>query len=325
MREFSKPIVVVSKCLSFDHCRYNGLIINDDFVEKLKEFVEFKPVCPEVEIGLGIPREPVRVANINGDLRLIQPATGLDLAETMQSFANSFLDGVDKVDGFILKSRSPSCGIKDVKIYSGIKNDSMILERNGGFFGKSVMEKFPNLAIEDEGRLTNFRLREHFLTKLYTFASFRKVKFSNSIKELIKFQSENKLLLMSYNQKEMRELGKIAANLDKKPFSDVIANYEQHLFKAFNQIPRYVSNINVLMHGLGYFSDNLSHEEKAFFLDSLERYRSGKVPLSVPLYILRSLIIRFKEDYLSQQTYFDPYPEGLVEITDSGKGRDKQP
>ena len=322
MKEFVKPVVIASKCLSFDYCRYNGLIINDDFVEKLKAYVEFKPVCAEVEIGLGVPRDPVRVVNVKDGIRLIQPSTGRDLTETMQNFADSFLDAVGKVDGFILKSRSPSCGIKDVKIYSGAKNDSMILEKNGGFFGKAVMGKFPYLAIEDEGRLTNFRIREHFLTKLYTFANFRNVKLSNSMKELARFQSENKLLLMAYNQKKMRELGKTAANLDKKPFNDIITNYEQHLFKAFNQIPRYVSNINVLMHGLGYFSDNLSHEEKAFFLDSLEKHRVGKVPLSVPLHILRSLNVRFKDEYLNQQTYFEPYPEALVEITDSGKGRE---
>ena len=233
MREFGKPIVVVSKCLTFDHCRYNGLIINDNFVEQLKAYVEFKPVCAEVEIGLGIPRDPVRVVNVKGDIRLIQPTTGRDLTEMMRNFADSFLDAVGTVDGFILKSRSPSCGIKDVKIYSGTKNDGMVLERNSGFFGKVVMQKFPYLAIEDEERLTNFRIREHFLTKLYTFANFRKVKLSDSMKELARFQSENKLFLMAYNQKEVRELDEISANLDKKPFNDVIANYEQHLFKAF--------------------------------------------------------------------------------------------
>lgn len=314
MREFIKPIVIVSKCLGFDHCRYNGNIINDDFVEKLKGFVEFKPVCAEVEIGLGVPREPVRVVNINGEIRLIQSATGLDLTEKMQDFANSFLNSVTEVDGFILKSRSPSCGIKDCKVYSGTEKGSAVLKRSWGFFGKAVLDKFPHLAIEDEGRLNNDKIREHFLTKLYAFSNFRKVKNSNSTQELVKFHTENKLLFMAYNQKEMRELGKIVANLKKKAFSDIITDYEQHFFRVFSQIPRYVSNINVLMHGLGYFSDRLSHEEKAFFLDSLERYRSGKVPLSVPLAVLSSLIVRFKEEYLSKQTYFEPYPENLYLI-----------
>jgi len=321
MREFVKPIIVVSKCLGFAHCRYNGAIINDEFVEKLNNYVEFKPVCAEVEIGLGIPREPVRVVNSNGHLRLVQPATGLDFTDTMISFANSFLDSVGETDGFILKSRSPSCGIKDVKIYPSAESN-IVKEKGSGFFAGVVLEKFPYLAVEDEGRLTNFRISEQFLTSVFTFADFRKAKSSGSMKALVQFHSENKLLLMSYNQKEMRELGKITANRDKKTTKDVIKNYEQNLFKAFYQAPRYVSNINVLMHGLGYFSDLLSHDEQAFFLDSLEKYRVGKVPLSAPLNILRSFIVRFKEDYLMQQTFFEPYPEGLMGIADFGKGRD---
>jgi uncharacterized protein YbgA (DUF1722 family)/uncharacterized protein YbbK (DUF523 family) len=320
MREFVKPIIVVSKCLGFANCRYNGAIINDDFVEKLKNFVEFKTVCAEVEIGLGTPREPVRVVKTNGNLKLIQPKTGIEFTDTMKDFSNSFIDSIGEADGFILKSRSPSCGIKDVKIYPSAESN-MVMEKGSGFFGGAVLEKFPYLPVEDEGRLTNFRIREHFLTSIYTFACFRKVKSSDSMKALVQFHSENKLQLMAYNQKEMRILGKITANTDKKEAKDAIKDYEQHLFKAFYQAPRYVSNINVLMHGLGYFSDSLSHEEKAFFLDSLEKYREGKVPLSVPLNILQSFIVRFKEDYLMKQTFFEPYPEGLVEITDSGKGR----
>ncbi|MGB9597718.1 MAG: YbgA family protein [Candidatus Poribacteria bacterium] len=311
MRKFNKPIVVVSKCLGFDYCRYNGNIINDNFVEILKNFVEFKPVCAEVEIGLGVPRDPVRVVSVNKEIRLIQSSTGLDLTEKMQDFANSFLNSITDIDGFILKSRSPSCGIKDCKVYSGTGKDSAVLRRSWGFFGKVVLDKFPYLPIEDEGRLNNIKIREHFLTKLYTFSTFREVKKSNSIHEIVKFHTENKLLFMSYNQKEMREMGKIIANLKKRTFNDIIADYEQHLFKVFSQAPKYVSNINVLMHGLGYFSDQLSSEEKAFFLDSLERYRNGKVPLSVPLAVLSSLIVRFKEEYLSKQTYFEPYPDGL--------------
>ena len=321
MREFVKPILIVSKCLGFAHCRYNGLIISDEFVEKLKNYVEFNPVCPELEIGLGVPRDPVRVVKVNGDIRLIQPSTGRDLTDTMLNLTESFLDSVSAVDGFILKSRSPSCGTKDTKIYPSAESHAMI-DKGSGFFGRAILNKFPYLAVEDEGRLTNFRIREHFLTRIFTFAGFRKVKALNSMKDLVKFHSENKLLLMSYNQKEMRELGRITANNGGKTTEEVIKDYEQHLYRAFYQAPRYVSNINVLMHGLGYFSDSLTHEEKAFFLDSLEKYRLRKVPLSVPLNILRSLIVRFKEDYLIRQTFFDPYPEGLMEITDSGKGRD---
>ncbi|MGQ9610178.1 MAG: YbgA family protein [bacterium] len=321
MTEYSKPIVIVSKCLGFSACRYNGVTIYDELIDILKNHVDFRPVCPEIEIGLGVPRDPVRVVSVNNMLRLIQPSTDKDVTNIMNNFAYSFLNSIDKVDGFILKSRSPSCGIKDVKIYPS-KDDYRVIRKGSGFFGSAVMDRFPDLPIEDEGRLTNFRIREHFLTKLFIFAKFREIKSSNSMKELVRFHSESKMLLMSYNQKEMRLLGRIVANFEKKPINEVFNDYERHLFNAFKQVPKYMSNINVLMHGLGYFSKNLSHKEKAYFLDILEKYRLKRVPLSVPISILRSYIVRFNQEYLMQQNFFKPYPEDLLEISDSGKGRD---
>jgi len=320
MREFVKPRVVVSKCLGFAHCRYNGLMISDEFVSKLEPHVEFNPVCPEVEIGLGVPRDPIRVISVDGKLRLVQPATGKDVTDEMLSFAGSFLGSIGDVDGFILKSRSPSCGIKDVKVFTGMGKSAPV-SKDAGFFGGAVLGRLPHLPIEDEGRLTNFSIREHFLAKIFTFSSFREVKLSNSMKELVRFHSENKLLLMAYNQKELKILGRITANHEKRPFAEVIEDYGRHLSNAFFRAPRYTSNINVMMHAMGYFSRDLSHNEKSFFLDSLERYRSGKVPLSSNTSILRSWVIRFGSEYLMHQTFFEPYPEDLVEITDSGKGR----
>ncbi len=320
MREFVRPTIIVSKCLGFAHCRYNGLTISDDFVEKLKPHVDFRPVCPEVEIGLGIPREPIRIVAADDELRLIQPATDIDVTDKMTEFTDSFLDSAGDADGFILKTRSPSCGPKDVKVYPGT-GKVMSISRSAGFFGGAVVKKYPHLAVEDEGRLKNFGIREHFLTRLFAISSFRKVKESRSMKEIVRFHSENKYLLMAYKQETMRVLGRIVANLDKKDIDELMRDYEKHLSEALSEEPKYTSNINVLMHGLGYFSEKISSSEKAFFLDSLDRYREGRIPLSVPLNVLRSFIIRFQENYLMQQTFFEPYPEELVEISDSGKGR----
>lgn len=320
MREFARPNVIVSKCLGFAHCRYNALTISDDFVEKLKPHVDFRPVCPEVEIGLGIPREPIRIVAADDELRLIQPATDTDVTDKMTEFTDSFLDSAGDADGFMLKTRSPSCGPKDVKVYPGT-GKVMSTSRGAGFFGGAVVEKYPHLAVEDEGRLKNFGIREHFLTRLFAISSFRKVKESRSMKEIVRFHSENKYLLMAYNQETMRVLGRIVANLDKKDIDELIRDYEKHLSEALSEEPKYTSNINVLMHGMGYFSEKISSSEKAFFLDSLDRYREGRIPLSVPLNVLRSFIIRFQENYLMQQTFFEPYPEELLEISDSGKGR----
>jgi uncharacterized protein YbgA (DUF1722 family)/uncharacterized protein YbbK (DUF523 family) len=321
MRNFAKPNVVVSKCIEFDSCRYNGAMISSPVVDLLKPFVAFHPVCAEVEIGLGIPRSPIRIVLDGGEARLVQPETGLDVTERMQDFAQVYLSGLRDIDGFILKSRSPSCGIKDTKHFAGTDKGSAA-SKGAGFFGVAVLEVFSGLAIEDEGRLLNYRIREHFFTKIFTLAAFRKVKAAQAMKDLVGFQSEYKYLLMAYNQKELRALGRIVANPDRRPVAEVLDIYEKHLKQALAGAPRYTSCMNVLMHALGYFSRELSSKEKAYFLGTLDEFRARRLPLSVPVGIMKSYIVRFEEPYLARQTFFEPYPEALVSITDSGKGRD---
>lgn len=321
MSQFPRPRIVVSKCLGFAACRWNGVTIPDEFVSRLEGHVEYVPVCAEVEIGLGVPRDPVRVVSADGELRLVQPATGKDFTDVMRRFAQDYVASVGAVDGFILKSRSPSCGIKDVKVYPGA--GKMAASGKGtGFFAAAVLERFGDLPVEDEGRLTNFTIREHFLTRIFALARLREVLPSGAMRDLVAFQARHKLLLMAYNQTELRALGRIVANPQKRPFADVAADYEAHFRKALLRAPRTGAILNVLMHTLGYFSDSLSAREKAFFLDSLERYRARKIPLSAVTAILRSWIVRFDNAYLAEQVFFDPYPEALVEVTDSGKGRE---
>ena len=321
MKEFVKPQIVVSKCLGFAPCRWNGLTITDDFIERLKPHVDFLTVCPEVEIGLGVPRDPIRVVMQNKVHRLMQPATKSDVTEKMTQFCHAFLSSATGVDGFILKSRSPSCGIKEVKIYAGIEK-SAALGKGSGFFGTAVMERFSHLPIEDEGRLRNFTIREHFLKRLYSLASFRVMKKSSKMKDLVQFQTNNKFLLMAYNQKEFRIMGRIVANQEHKPVKDVYAEYESHLHIALAKPSRHTSNINVLMHAMGHFSEKLNKQEKKFFLDLMEKYRRGKAPLSSDLEVLLSWGVRFGEQYLLDQTFFRPFPDELMDISDSGKGRD---
>jgi len=321
MSDFEKPIVVVSKCIEFAQCRYNGLSISSEVVKALKPHVDFVPVCPEVEIGLGVPRDPIRVVSTKETRRLMQPSTGADVTSKMLRFAESFLESLAAVDGFILKSRSPSCGFKDVKVFSGMGKEAA-MAKGSGFFGGAVLERFPGYPAEDEGRLLNFRIREHFLTSLYARARFRAIAQRCEMKDLVEYHARNKFLLMAYHQKEMRVLGRIVANPEKKKVRAVFEEYEAHLRSALANPPRYTSSINVLMHALGYFSDGLSRSEKAFFLESLEKYRAGKIPLSATLSVVSSWLARFKNEYLEKQTFFAPYPEALVEISDSGKGRD---
>jgi uncharacterized protein YbgA (DUF1722 family)/uncharacterized protein YbbK (DUF523 family) len=321
MDSLARPTVVVSKCLGFAACRYNGLSVSSDAVKALMPHVNFIPVCPEVEIGLGVPRDPIRVASSANGLRLLQPSTGADVTDKMTRFAASFLGGLPVVDGFLLKSRSPSCGMRDVKVFRGVEKEAAV-GKGSGFFGAAILERFPGYPAEDEGRLMNFRIREHFLTSLYALTRLRAARGRLAMRDLVDYQARNKLLLMSYSQKEMRILGKIVANPEKKAPAAVFEEYEAHLRAALAKPPKYTSNINVLMHALGYFKDGLTPAEKAHFIASLEKYRSGKIPLSATIAIVNSWLARFGSDYLKQQTYFEPYPEALVEITDSGKGRD---
>lgn len=313
MRTFERPKIVISKCIEFEACRWNGAMIKSHIVEKIKDYVDFYPVCPEVEIGLGIPREPIRVIELDGELRLYQPSTERDLTQIMENFSRNFLNDSNNMDGFILKNKSPSCGIKAVRVYQGYGQSRT--KNKYGFFGGSVLKKLPYIAVEDEGRLRNLKIRENFLTKLYTLASFRKIKESSNLQDLIKFHTQNKYLLMAYNQENVRKLGRIIANQDKTDIDELILNYESIFNESMLKDPYKKSNINILMHSLGYFSKKLNHQEKSFFLDSIERYRDGIYPLLVCQNILKTWIIRFQNDYLGNQTFFEPYPEELIEIT----------
>ena len=287
---------------------------------RLEPHVDFVCVCPEVEIGLGTPRAPVRIVSSGVLLELIQPATGLDVSERMHSFSSGFLNGLKDVDGFILKNRSPSCGFMDVKVYSGPGKGASI-GRTAGFFGGAVVDKFGDRAIEDEGRLRNLNLREHFLTRVFAFARFRRLERSASMRDLVSFHASNKLLLMAYSQTRMRDLGRIVANADGKPIGDLLAVYGESFRKAFHKVPRPASPINVLMHTLGYFKKELSAREKRHFLEMLEEYRLGRTPLCSAVGILRSWVIRFETEYLRDQTFFKPFPEDLMALEDSSKRR----
>ncbi|MFO8034071.1 MAG: DUF523 and DUF1722 domain-containing protein [Candidatus Bipolaricaulota bacterium] len=321
MEDRARPQIVVSKCLGFAHCRYNGLTIRSDAVDAMVPHVSFVPVCPEVEVGLGVPRDPVRIIRQDGVDRLVQPATGCDVTEDMHRFAETFLGGLAGVDGFVLKNRSPSCGISDVKVYSRT-DKAPAIGRTAGLFGREVLGRFSELTVEDEGRLTNFRLREHFLTKVFALATFRQVVASGEMSELVGFQARNKLLLMSYSQASLKELGRIVANPRQRNWEELCTAYRAQLVNALARPPRRPSAINVAQHAFGYVSKQLTKGEKSYFLDTLGRYREGKAPLSVVTGVLGAWVTRFDVEYLAQQTFFAPYPEGLVEISDSGKGRE---
>jgi uncharacterized protein YbgA (DUF1722 family)/uncharacterized protein YbbK (DUF523 family) len=305
--------------LELDACRYNGQSIRAPFVKKLLPFVDVTPTCPEVEIGLGVPRDPIRLVSSREQIRLVQPSTQRDLTDLMHAFSDRFLGEAGDVDGFILKSRSPSCGIKDTKVHSSGETPQPI-GRGPGMFGEAVLERFPRAAVEDEGRLTNFRLRHHFLTQLYANARLREARARGTARALVDYHTRHKFLLMACHQDATRALGRIVANPAKNDIDGWFAGYAEEMARALARPARTGATVNALMHVFGYVSDDLTAKEKAHFLDVLVEFREGRLELHAPLSILQSWIARFEQPYLEAQVFLEPYPKPLLDQRDSARG-----
>ena len=313
-----KPKVLISRCLGFDSCRYNGAMITFDLLDIMKDKIEFIPVCPEIDIGLGVPRESLRLINKNDNIDLVQPNSGRYLTKEMKKYSQETLEKFSDVDGFILKGRSPSCGIKDVKVYTGMEK-SPVIEKREGVFAREVFNKFSYLPIEEEGRLTNLSIREHFFTKLYLIFNFKNTVKSNSIKDLIHFHAKNKFLYFAYDQAQKNKLGTIVANHDRNDFQVVARDYFDEMTKLLSILPSKKNYINAYQHIFGYFSKYISKEEKAFVLDLIEKYRNDQIYKSSISSVLKSYSIKYNIEYLLYQSIFCPFPDELVILNDSAR------
>ena len=318
--KISKPRIVVSKCLEFDQCRYNGLSINDSIIRSLKDYVEFIPICPEVEIGLGTPRDPIRLIYKNKEIILVQPNTKKDITVKMKKFSDQFVNNLGPIDGFILKNRSPSCGIYGIRVFDDIDKPSVKF-KDKGLFAKSILHHFSNFPIEEEGRLKNTEIREHFFTAIFAIANFRDEVTKPTRGKLIEYHSKNKYLFMMYNQTILKKMGKLLASLTDRKIEDTVELYFEMLKKLFSRRPNKHSVINVHMHALGYFSKDLNSKEKKYFLNTLEKVRSKIILVSGVNSILESWMARYDQPYLSKQTFFQPFPQELIDPSDYAKGR----
>ncbi len=300
-----KPKILLSRCFC-DAVRYNGGIVNDDYIEKIKPFVDYITVCPEVEIGLGVPRKKIIVVEDKNSKKLIQPETGLDLTKQMAEFTEKKIASLRDIDGFVFKAKSPSCGVGSTKLY---RNGSVI-GKTYGFFSDAIKRAFPNLPLEDEGRLRDERIRRHFFTKIFTFAEFRDLCENPTPKAFVNFHTKYKFLLMTYSQKHLKELGKIVAD-GKIPFEEKILKYKVIFYDAFLKKPSEKRHVNTLMHLLGYFSEKLNQREKRHILDLIEKFKNGQLQLNVITELLKSFSYRFENEYIMIQKYLNPYPDEL--------------
>lgn len=293
-------------------------MIRSDFVRALLPYIEPLPRCPEVEIGLGIPRDPIRIVkNEEGGLELYQLATGRFYTQAMREYCGREIANLPELDGALLKEKSPSCGPSNVKIYTSAAPNAPQGSKGRGFWADALITAHPALPVENEGRLYNFEIREHFYTAIFTRAAFRAARSNGTTKDLVAFHAQNKLLFLAYNQAAMRDLGRIVANPGHEPVHVLFAAYEAQLARMFQRIPRRGAIINVLLHAFGYCSENLDQRERSHFLSVLEQYKNERIPLSACQTVLGSWIERFDISYLRDQSFFQPYPPELIDTADS--------
>lgn len=307
-----KPKIVLSACLNLEPVRYDGGLVRDEFVLKLRDFCEVIPVCPEVSIGLGVPRDKIIVYKKDSEYRLSQPSTGAELTQAMVDFSERFLSNLTEVDGFVLKSKSPSCGVSNTLVYRDSKGEKFY-GRYKGIFAIKVLERFKHLPIEDEKRLKDDGIRRHFLTRLFSVADLRRLKKNiKSIKEFLNFHQRYKYLLMTYNQVKLKSMGRLLASYkNKEDLNSILENYEKLFLKAMEKKPKNGQYINVILHIFGYMSDKLKEKEKQHFLKLVEEYRENKIKLELLNEILKSWAYRFDDEYLMHQVYLQPFPEEL--------------
>jgi uncharacterized protein YbgA (DUF1722 family)/uncharacterized protein YbbK (DUF523 family) len=301
----------ISRCLLGDAVRYDGGHKRDSvLVECLGPYVEWVPVCPEVECGMGTPREPMRLVRAGRDIRLITVDTGIDLTGRMNRYARTRVAELadENLSGYILKKDSPSCGLERVKVYGARR----VPARSGrGLFASALLERLPQLPVEEEGRLADPRLRENFVERVFAYARLRTLFGADrwTVASLVKFHTAHKLTLMAHSPDAYRRLGRLVASVKHVSRRDVQRRYREGFMGALAVIATPRRHANVLQHMAGYFKDRLDGGAKRELQTAIEDYRRGRVPRVVPMTLLRHHARVHGVTYLEDQTYLQPHPE----------------
>ncbi len=302
----------ISTCLLGENVRYNGGHALDRFLkDTLGKWVEYVPVCPEVECGFGIPRETFRLVGDAANPRFITTRTKIDYTDRMLTWARkrvAELEGEDLL-GFIFKSDSPSSGMERVKVYD---EKGMPQKKGVGLFARAFMEHFPMTPVEEEGRLHDPVLRENFIERIFTYKRYCDIMEGKSrLGSLVDFHSKNKLLLMAHSPKHLKQMGSLVAHAKERPVRDIVDEYETLLMEAMALKPSAAKHTNVLHHMMGYFKKELTADEKREVLEVIEEYRRGLIPLIVPVTLLNHFVRKYNQAYLKTQTYLNPHPMEL--------------
>jgi uncharacterized protein YbgA (DUF1722 family)/uncharacterized protein YbbK (DUF523 family) len=298
----------ISTCLLGENVRYDGGHKLDRFLtDTLGQFVEYVPVCPEVECGLGVPRESMHLEGNPDSPRLVTIRTKQDMTDRLVQWARRRVAQLKKEDlcGFIFKSDSPSCDMEQVRVYN---EKGMPVKRGVGIFARIFMDHFPLLPVEDEGRLHDPELRENFIERIFTLRRWREVLSKKENRgPLVEFHTKHKLLILSHSPKHYQMMGMLVAKAKDLPIKELYQQYQTILMEALRLKTTSKKNSNVLMHMMGYFKEQLSSDEKKELLEVIDHYRQEYIPLIVPITLIQHYVRKYNPPYLKQQVYLNPH------------------
>lgn len=303
----------ISSCLLGENVRFDGGHKKDHYIVKtLAQFFEWVPVCPEMEIGLGAPRESLRLIGRAEAARLVASKTERDYTEMMSSYARAKVAQLEhlSLNGYILKKDSPTCGMERVKVY----DENNIPAKTGvGMYARVLLEEMTHLPIEEEGRLSDARLRENFIVRV--FCHFRWQQLTQAplrVNDLVRFHTQHKYLIMAHSVKALNAMGRLVAEAKSHPPDELKASYAGLFFGALRRPASSKKHTNVLQHLAGYFKKNLNDRDKSELHATITDYHAGLLPLIVPLTLIKHYVYKLDIKYLQDQVYLNPHPKELM-------------
>lgn len=305
--------VGISSCLLGEQVRYDGGHKRDRYVTNtLSGYFQWVPVCPEVDLGLGTPRETIRLEDHDGEIRLMMPAAGRDLTADMDDYARERVEALARLNlsGYILKSKSPSCGMERVKVYHGRGAPA---KRGRGVYAARLLQRFPTLPVEEEGRLFDPALRENWIERVFAYHDLQQLwRRRWRVGDLVRFHTRYKFLLMAHAPQAYERLGRMVARAKTFRRDNLRESYEAEFMGALKTMATKRRHANVLEHLLGFFKNDLDRDSRHELLMHMRDYRRGSVPLIVPLTLVSHYVRVLKVDYLRDQVYLNPHPKELA-------------
>ncbi len=302
--------VGISSCLLGEKVRYDGGHKNDSYINgTLSEYFEFKPFCPEMAIGLGVPRKTIRLVQVDEEVRCMgSDADAVDVTDKLSQCASEQKSWQQQLCGYIFKKDSPSCGMERVKVFI----NGQPHKKGSGIYARTTMENFPWLPVEEEGRLGDPRLRENFIQRVYIlYRWYQLMAEGMTVHKLGHFHSRHKLILMSHSQTGCQTLGQLVAGVTKDSLAEDADRYLLSMMSTLKKIATRPNHVNVLQHIQGYLKKNLDTDDKAELSEVIRRYADEELPLIVPVTLLRHHFRKSPDEYIANSYYMAPHPQEL--------------